>query len=302
MDYKKFLNDLQELQEGLCNKEKPKHDIKLGFRDLDKLIYALDGGSLVLLSARPAIGKTSLCISMSLALASNGKMVTFISYESKPEKIMKNLISNVSEIESEKIYTGKLTGEEYQKVVEGASRLKNMPLKIEILVDYLFSNLRKKLSTLQKGSIVFIDSLDHITLDGIEKNHWLEPEILAHAIKMAALEFNLILIATTTVSRKAEERSSHRPILTDLKYGYENCADIVMFLLRRDYYDPLDKPGVGELIVAKNRHGQTGNVDLTFKKDFGVWSNPEFYDLGYDQNLKTSSYETNDDQFGAFSR
>lgn len=275
MDYKNLLIKLQELQDAYCEGKYPNPEVDLGFKDLNRTLFTTGKGSLCILGSRPSMGKTSLLLSMAVRAAEQGNATVFVSLEENEKQLGRKVLSLLTEIESEKIYTGRCSTQEFQKLVECASNMDKLPLKVFYFSDKKIGYFREFCSKLETGTLLLLDGMDYLFQPGVDKSNWMEPEILAMELKNIANDYSITLLASTNLSRRTDERFNHRPMISDMKNGYEKFADVVMFLLRREYYDPLDKPGTGELVIAKNRTGSAGNVLLTYRKEIGKFSDFE---------------------------
>lgn len=252
------------------------------FVDFDRMVNGLNRSHLMILAARPAMGKTALALNIAENVAfKTGKAVGVFSLEMTAEQLAHRIICSQSCVESEKIKTGSLSGEEYQQVVEAVRRMQKHQLVIDDQPGLTISDLRARARRMREAhgiELLVIDYLQLISGSGSSKsaeNRQNEISEISRLLKTLARELNIPVICLSQLSRKVEERPSHRPMLSDLRESgsIEQDADVVMFLLRREYYDPLDKPGTGELIIAKNRHGAVGNVQLTYRKEISQFSN-----------------------------
>jgi replicative DNA helicase len=259
----------------------------------------------MILAARPAMGKTALALNIAENVAfKTGKPVGLFSLEMTAEQLAHRVICSQSAVESEKIKTGSLSGEEYQQVVEAVRRMQKYQLIIDDQPGLTISDLRARARRMREAhgiELLVIDYLQLISGSGSSKsaeNRQNEISEISRVLKTLARELNIPVICLSQLSRKVEERPSHRPMLSDLRESgsIEQDADVVMFLLRREYYDPLDKPGTGELIIAKNRHGAVGSVQLTYRKEISQFSNFS-PDMIHDIDLENQAHNN----FKAFS-
>jgi replicative DNA helicase len=280
-----FLKSLEDRQERFrtlgpqesCLTGLPSHLI-----DLDRMINGLNRSNLMILAARPAMGKTALALNIAENVSfKTGKPVGFFSLEMTAEQLAHRVICSQSEVESEKIKTGSLGGDEYQRIVGAVRRMQQHTLVIDDQPGLTISDLRARARRMKEAhgiELIIIDYLQLISGSGNAKSlesRQNEISEISRLLKTLARELNIPIICLSQLSRKVEERHNHRPMLSDLRESgsIEQDADIVMFLLRREYYDPLDKPGTGELIIAKNRHGPVGSVHLTYRKEISQFAN-----------------------------
>lgn len=279
-----FLKELQQRQERFIELG-PKANVISGmtthFVDLDKLIGGLGRSHLLILAARPAMGKTGLALNLAENLCfKSGRPVGFFSLEMTADQIAHRIICSQAEVESEKITSGSLNGNEYQNVVAAIGRMQEHKMIIDDQPGLSISDLRARARRMVESygvEAIFIDYLQLIMGSGSRSNESRQVEIseISRMLKVLARELNIPIVCLSQLSRKVEERHNHRPMLSDLRESgsIEQDADIVMFLLRRDYYDPLDKPGMAEVIVAKNRHGPVGSAHLTLRKEISQFTN-----------------------------
>lgn len=257
--------------------------IKTNFSDLDKMIRGLESSQLIILGSRSAMGKTTLAMNIVENICfKQGMSVGVFSLETSAEQLSHRMICSLAEVESEKIKTGAINGLEYQRVVGAHHIIQESTLLIDDNPGGLsITDIRERAHQMKAQfniQLIVIDYLQLITtsapfLPCDNRAHDLSE--ITRILKYLSKELNIPIICLSQLSRKVEERPGHRPTITDLRDcgAIEDHADIVMFLLRREYYDANDKPGCAELIVAKNRHGEVGSVNLTFRKEIGQFSN-----------------------------
>ncbi len=264
--------------------------------DLDRMVNGFNNSNLMILAARPAMGKTALAINLAENICfRNNIPVGIFSLEMSAEQLVHRLICSQSEVESDKIKTGSLDGHEYQRVVETVNRIQHYPLIIDEQPGITIGDLRARARRMKESygiGFLVIDYLQLLTGSSSSRNaesRQQEISEISRNLKNLARELNIPILCLSQLSRKVEERPGHRPMMSDLRESgsIEQDSDIVMFLLRREYYDPMDKPGMAELIVAKNRHGSVGTVNLTFRKEIAQFANYTSiapYDRQYDMN------------------
>ncbi|MCB1118444.1 MAG: replicative DNA helicase [Chlamydiia bacterium] len=252
------------------------------FIDLDKMINGFNCSNLMILAARPAMGKTALALNFAENLCfKSGRAVGVFSLEMSADQLVHRMVCSQAEIESDKIVTGSLDGGEFQQVVACVNEMQHHRLVIDDQAGLKITDLKARARRMKEAydiELLVIDYLQLISGSGSMRsaeNRQNEISEISRSLKNLARELNIPILCCCQLSRKVEERQGHRPMMSDLRESgsIEQDADIVMFLLRRDYYDPMDKPGMGELIVAKNRHGAIGSVHLTFRKEIGQFAN-----------------------------
>jgi len=280
-----YLKELQQRQELFLQKganEQTITGIPTHFFDLDKLINGLSPSNLMILAARPAMGKTALALNIAENVAfKNGCPVGIFSLEMTAEQLLHRMICSQAEVESDKIRTGSLNGVEYQRVVSAVGAMMKGTMVIDDQPGLKITDLRARARRMKEShniQLLVVDYLQLISGSGLSRgveNRQNEISEISRMMKTLARELNVPIICLSQLSRKVEERQGHRPMMSDLRESgsIEQDSDIVLFLLRREYYDPYDKPGLAELIVAKNRHGAVGTVNLTYRKELAQFAN-----------------------------
>jgi len=280
-----YLEDLQKRQEAYQNRDPDDSGIagiSTHFIDLDKMIGGLNPSNLMIIAGRPAMGKTAFAINVAENICfKNGMPVGIFSLEMTAEQILHRIICCQSEVESDKIKNGSLSGEEYQRVVGVVNAIGEHTMVIDDQPGLKITDLRARARRMREVygiELLVIDYLQLLSGSGSvrsQENRQNEISEISRMLKNLARELNIPVICASQLSRKVDERQGHRPLMSDLRESgsIEQDSDIVMFLLRREYYDPYDKPGHAELIVGKNRHGGVGSVNLTFRKEIGQFAN-----------------------------
>ena len=280
-----FLKALESRQERFMEvgNEKPSiTGIPSSFLDLDRMIDGLNNSHLIILASRPAMGKTALALNVAENVCFKSKVpVGIFSLEMTAEQLVHRLICSQSEVESDKIKTGSLSPNEFQQVVEAVKHIEQYCMVIDDQPGLKITDLRARARRMKESygiGFLIIDYLQLISGSGSSKNienRQLEISEISRMLKNLARELDIPVLCTAQLSRKVEERTGHRPMMSDLRESgsIEQDADSVMFLLRREYYDPHDRPGQAELILAKNRHGSIGTVNLTFRKEIAQFAN-----------------------------
>lgn len=280
-----FLKELEARQERFQEKGHEEAGItglRSHFNDLDKLLNGLHPSNLMILAARPAMGKTALAVNLAENICfKNNVPVGIFSLEMSSEQLAHRIICSQAEVESEKIKTGSLNGIEYQRIVASVHGMNRHLLLIDDQPGLKISDLRARARRMRESHGIEFLVIDYLQLISgsnnfrTQENRQNEISEISRMLKNLARELNIPILCLSQLSRKVEERTGHRPMMSDLRESgsIEQDSDIVMFLLRREYYDPTDKPGMAELIVAKNRHGAIGNIQLTFRKELGQFTN-----------------------------
>ncbi len=280
-----YLKALQEKQEEFL--KKGPEDLGISgtpthFADLDKLIDGLSSSNLMILAARPAMGKTAFALNIAENICfKNNMSVGIFSLEMTAEQLLHRIICSQSEVESEKIKTGSLNGSEYQRIVACVNTLQQKVMILDDQPGLKITDLRARARRMKETFDIQFLVIDYLqllsgsgTLRSME-NRQNEISEISRMLKNLARELNIPILCLSQLSRKVEERQGHRPMMSDLRESgsLEQDSDLVFFLLRREYYDPYDKPGQAELIIAKNRHGAVGSVNLTFRKEIARFDN-----------------------------
>ncbi len=280
-----YLKELQARQEQFLQKG-PEGSIVTGipslFIDLDKMIGGLSPSNLLILAARPAMGKTALAINIAENICfKNNLPVGIFSLEMSAEQLLHRMICSQAEVESDKIKTGSLSGLEFQRVVAAVGNMQKHTMVIDDQPGLKITDLRARARRMREAygiEFLVIDYLQLLSGSGYSRsleNRQNEISEISRMLKTLARELAIPILCLSQLSRKVEERAGHRPMMSDLRESgsIEQDSDIVMFLLRREYYDPYDKPGMAELIIAKNRHGGVGNIQLAYRKEMAQFAN-----------------------------
>ena len=280
-----FLKELQERQQKFLERdpnEPPVTGVPTHFIDLDRMRNGFNPSNLMILAARPAMGKTALLTSIAENICfKNNIPVAIFSLEMSASQLLHRMICSQAEVESEKIQTGSLNGSEYQRIVGAVNMMQKHTMIVDDQPGLKITDLRARARRLREAyniGFIVIDYLQLISGSGNSRsmeNRQVEISEISRMLKNLARELNVPILCAAQLSRKVEERQGHRPMMSDLRESgsLEQDSDVVMFLLRREYYDPYDKPGLAEVIVAKNRHGSIGSVNLAFRKEIAQFAN-----------------------------
>ena len=255
-----------------------------GFHDFDKITTGLHEDNLIILAARPAMGKTALALNIAQNVAVKAKKaVAVFSLEMGSESLVERMLAAEGNVMSYHIRTGKLSENEWQRLIYAQAQLAEAKIYIDdtpgIRVTEIRSRARKLAQETDGLGLIVIDYLQLITGNN-PKNRQQEVSEISRQLKILAKELNVPVIALSQLSRNVEQRQDKRPVLSDLRESgsIEQDADIVAFLYREAYYDKLDdgpENNKVELILEKNRHGSLGTVQLFFHKDYTKFTNVE---------------------------
>lgn len=273
--------------EKLYNQKQHITGIPTGFSDLDYKTAGLHGSELILVAARPAMGKTAFALNIATNAAVRAKVpVAIFSLEMSKEQLTTRILSSEAMIDSNKLKTGKMEEEDWIKLSEGLEPLSEADIYIDDTPGISITEIRakaRKLKLEKNIGLIVIDYLQLVSGSGNRKNGSREQEIseISRSLKILAKELNVPVIALSQLSRAPEQRKDdHRPMLSDLRESgaIEQDADIVMFLYRDDYYNPdSDNKNIAEVILAKHRGGSTGTVELLWLGSFTKFANIERY-------------------------
>lgn len=249
--------------------------LKTGFRDLDKKTAGFQKGDLVIVGARPAMGKTTFAQNLAYNIATiNKKGVLFFSVEMAANEIVDRMISDVSGVDNWKMRTGNLTDEEFQKIGDAMDEMDELPIYIDDSSALTIAELRNKARRAVHDHDIGIILIDYLQLlqgsDTYKGNRVQEVTEISRGLKILARELNVPVVALAQLSRNVTGRDNPRPILSDLRDSgsIEQDADLVIFLHRPDYYkqndDDYEETHITEVLIAKHRHGAIGKIELYF--------------------------------------
>ncbi len=254
-----------------------------GLSALDNKINGLGKSDLVLLAARPGMGKTSMALNVALsgARASN-KTVAVFSLEMSREQLVTRLIATEGLVENQRLMTGNLRESDWQRIAEAASNLSRMDIRIDDNPLLTVADMNAKCRRLDNLGLVVIDYLQLMTSAGGKgysgENRQQAVSDISRMLKIMAKELQVPVLCLSQLSRANEKREDKRPMLSDLRESgaIEQDADVVLFLYRDDYYnEDSDKHNIAECIVAKNRHGETGKVMLRWMPEYTAFGTLE---------------------------
>ena len=250
--------------------------VPTGFYDLDRITAGLQGGDLIVLAARPSMGKTALAINIAEHVALNeGLPVAVFSMEMGAAQLAVRIVGSIGRIDQSHLRTGRLTDEEWPRLSEAIEKLRNISLHIDESAGLTSSQLRANARRLARQcgqlGLIVVDYLQLMSgSSSSEENRATELGEISRGLKMLAKELKCPVLALSQLNRSVETRPDKRPMMSDLRESgaIEQDADIIMFIYRDDYYtkEASKEPGVAEVIIAKQRNGPTGVVKLAFLK------------------------------------
>lgn len=289
---KPFLIQLQEKQEFFQQHAQdlslPISGLPTHFIDLDRMVNGFMRSNLVILAARPAMGKTALALNIAENMCFQSQIpIGIFSLEMTVDQLIHRIICSRAEVESRKIHIGDISGQDFQRIVSVVNEMQGHTLLIDDQPGLKVTDLRARARRMKESydvQFLIIDYLQLLSGSGTlrsAESRQTEIAEISRMLKTLARELNIPILCLSQLSRKVEDRANHRPMMSDLRESgsIEQDSDLVMFLLRREYYDPNDKPGTAELIVAKNRHGSIGSVPLVFEKDLARFRNYAAFDF-----------------------
>ncbi len=259
--------------------------LSTGLRDLDKFLSGLNKSDLMLLAARPGMGKTSLALNIALNVAKKypKQTVAFFSLEMSKEQLVTRLLSNESFVDNKKLTTGQLSIDEWTKIGIASSALAQTDIRVDDNPSLSVAEMNAKCRRLDHLALVVIDYLQLMTSAGTKtsggENRQQIVSDISRSLKIMAKELNVPVLCLSQLSRANESRTDKRPMLSDLRESgaIEQDADEVLFIYREDYYNKdTEKQNVAEVIVAKNRHGETGTVELQWLPQFTTFADREW--------------------------
>lgn len=279
------LETFNELQE-LASTKSRYHGVRTGFNDLDDLFGGLRGGDLVILAARPSVGKTALALNIASRAAQLGTSVAFFSLEMSANQLFQRMLSIETKINSKKMQTGRMSAQDWTALVGASDRLSKLKLWVDDTPSASILEVRAKARRQLRGvepnkGIIIVDYLQLMQPQNRRtESRQVEIAEISRGLKILAKELDMPIIALSQLSRAVESRQGKRPILSDLRESgaIEQDADIVMFLdrsLSEKEASQDDRPdwNTADVIVAKHRNGPTGVVSLTFQSEFTRFDN-----------------------------
>ena len=257
--------------------------ISTGFYDLDYKTSGLQPSDLILIAARPSMGKTAFVLNLAQYIAVRNKVPTAIfSLEMSKDQLINRVLSMESKVDSQAMRTGNLSQADWEKLIESAGVISEAPLIIDDTPGISIGDLRSKCRKYKLENnlgLVIIDYLQLMTGGGRgSESRQQEISDISRALKALARELNAPVIALSQLSRACETRPDHRPMLSDLRESgaIEQDADVVMFIYRDDYYNKdTDKKNISEIIIAKQRNGPIGTVELVWLPNYTKFANKE---------------------------
>ncbi|MCS4295325.1 MAG: replicative DNA helicase [Comamonas sp.] len=274
----KLVVDLLDRVQEMADNPVDVTGVPTGFADLDRMTSGLQAGDLVVLAARPSMGKTSFAVNIAEHVALNeGLPVAIFSMEMGAAQLAVRIVGSIGRVNQGNLRTGKLTDEEWPRLSEAIERLRTVSLHIDetpgLTPSELRANSRRLARQCGKMGLIVVDYLQLMSGSGSaasSDNRATELGEISRGLKMLAKELQCPVIALSQLNRSVEQRTDKRPMMSDLRESgaIEQDADIIMFIYRDDYYNKeSNEPNVAEVIIGKQRNGPTGTVKLFFQKN-----------------------------------
>ena len=272
---------LDHLSELSANGGKTMPGLSTGFSVVDDKTNGLGKSDLVLLAARPGMGKTSMALNIALNVAkSSGRAVAIFSLEMSKEQLVTRVLSNQATVENRRLLTGNLREADWISIANAATVLSGLDIRIDDNPLLTVADMNAKCRRIENLGLIVIDYLQLMTSAGGEtrysgENRQQAVSDMSRMLKIMAKELNVPVLCLSQLSRANEKREDKRPMLSDLRESgaIEQDADVVMFLYRDDYYnEDSEKHNIAECIIAKNRHGETGKVELAWSPQYTTFS------------------------------
>ena len=248
------------------------------FQELDHITSGFQNSELIVLAARPSMGKSALSLNFALHNALQDKKVAFFSLEMSKESILMRLLSSLSRINLSQVISGQIQEKRWGDLIQAAGRLSSIPFFIDDsspLSPYEIRSKTRRLKAKQGLDLIVIDYLQLMQLPEKTENREREVSEMSRLLKSFAKELKIPIITLSQLNRGVESRSNRRPILSDLRESgaIEQDADLIMMLYREDYYEEGDGNNKAEVIINKHRNGPTGVIELKWLPEFGTFEN-----------------------------
>lgn len=263
------------------------------FDDLDRMLAGLQKSDLIIVAARPSVGKTAFALNLATNVAEQDKTVAMFSLEMGAEQLTNRILSATGNIDGNKLRTGELSASDWEDLMMISGKVSEYPIYIDDSAGVSIGELRNKCRRLKRQGGLDLIVIDYLQLmTGRGDNRQQEVAMISRELKKIARELDVPVIALSQLSRGVEQREDKRPMLSDLRESgsIEQDADIVMFLYRDDYYNKeSEQANTIEIIVAKQRNGPTGTTTLAFVKEYG-----KFLNIDWTQAPRRSEEEWNE--------
>ncbi len=281
LDMRQAVTEAFRLIEERSTSEREISGLATGFHDLDRLTSGLQRGDLIIIAARPSMGKTALAMNIAehAALADSGTPVAIFSMEMSAVQLTMRLISSNGRIDQKQLRDGRLTDENWRRLTGAVSLLSRAPIFIDHTPSLSPLELRaraRRLKAAHKIGLIVIDYLQLMQVPGTRENRATEISEISRSLKALAKELDVPVIALSQLNRQLETRTDKRPVMADLRESgaIEQDADLILFIYRDEYYhEDSSERGIAEIIIGKHRNGPTGTVKLLFRREFTRFDN-----------------------------
>ena len=275
------VSNINQIEEASKNEGRV-NGLPTGFIDLDHKLTGLHKGELILVAARPAMGKTAFVLNIANHVVMKEKTpVVIFSLEMDKESLVSRMLAMNSRVEAQSLRTGQLTDDDWDRIIDAAEELSRVPLFIADDSSVTISELRSKCRKLKQREGIGLVILDYLQLMNasrpVESRQQFISEV-SRSLKGLARELGVPVIALSQLNREVDKRTDHKPVLADLRESgaIEQDADVVIFISREDYYDPeTERKGIATIDVAKQRNGSTGPIDLLWEGKYTQFLNME---------------------------
>jgi len=271
-DIDKLLQEAWNYIESLQGRTGMLTGVPTGFTDLDEITCGLQKGELIVIAARPSMGKTSFMLNVAENVGMGNKMpVLMFSMEMSALQIAKNMLCSTAEVDAHLMRTGMISDQDWVKLPMAMANLSESPISIDDTPGLGLLEIRAKARRFKSQKNIQLIIIDYLQLMEGNSAESRQQEItsISRGLKSLARELNIPVVAISQLNRSVEQREGHKPRMSDLRESgaIEQDADVVMLLHREDYYDPMKNPGLVELNIVKQRNGPTGKINLKFLKN-----------------------------------
>jgi replicative DNA helicase len=254
--------------------------VPTGFRELDKLTSGFQPGNLIIVAARPSMGKSALALGMAANVAvRHEKPVALFTLEMSKSEVTQRLMCSEAKVESQRLRTGKLAPDDWPRLTAACDKLAKAPIYVDDTGSINMMEIRSKARRLKSRhndlGLIVVDYLQLMTSGGNAENRVQEVSQISRSLKILARDLDVPIIALSQLSRAVEQRTDKRPILSDLRESgsIEQDADLVAFIYRDEYYnEESEHQGLAEVILAKHRNGPTDSLKLSFLKRYAKFA------------------------------
>ncbi|MDR2931526.1 MAG: replicative DNA helicase [Oscillospiraceae bacterium] len=277
-----ILVDIYDKLQRLSSDDREQYaGLPTGFAGLDRVITGLNRSDLILVAARPGMGKSAFALNVAVNVTrKTGKKAVFFSLEMSKEQLVERILSSEALVRGDRMRTGELGTEDWIRIAESARDLAQIPLYFDDTAGITVPEIKARLRRVKDLGVVIIDYLQLMSSTSRSENRVAVVSEITRSLKIMAKDLNVPVIVCSQLSRGPESRTDHRPMLSDLRESgsIEQDADIVMFLYRDAYYNrESEEQNVAECIVSKNRHGETGIVKMAWDGDHTKFSGLEIF-------------------------